>query len=323
MQLLLDRPIGAVRGDGVILRDQTAQRTLGGGNVIDIYPPRRGRAKPERRTYLAAMEPADDDAALARLLEGAGAGLDLGQFAANRNLTAAEAEACFARHPMRAVATATTRLGFAPSHWDGLKAAVLEGLAAAHRRAPDAMGPSEDRIFAGTPIRLAREVALAVAHELVRDGTIIRDGTGVRLPSHQPKLVAADAALWRRVEPVLDQTPLRPPSVHEIAAALREDAKKIEALMVRVARLGLLVRLTRHRFIRPQALHDLGAMAAALGTEAADHRVTAASFRDRAGVGRNVAIELLEYFDRVKFTRRIGDAHEIVQTVAQAFGPAS
>jgi selenocysteine-specific elongation factor len=221
---------------------------------------------------------------------------------------------------MRAIATETTRLGFAPARWEALKATVLDGLAAAHRRAPDAMGLSEDRIFAGTGVRLPREVALAVAAELIRDGTIIREGTGVRLPSHQPKLVAADAAFWRRVEPVLDHNPLRPPSVHEIAQSLREDPKKIEALLVRVARLGLLVRLTRYRFFRPQALRRLGEMAAALGAEASDRHVTAAAFRDRSGVGRNVAIEVLEYFDRVKFTRRIGDAHELVQTVAQAFG---
>jgi len=39
--------------------------------------------------------------------------------------------------------------------------------------------------------------------------------------------------------------------------------------------------------------------------------LTAAAFRDRAGIGRNLAIEVLEYFDRIKFTRRVGDAHVI------------
>ena len=39
--------------------------------------------------------------------------------------------------------------------------------------------------------------------------------------------------------------------------------------------------------------------------------ITAAAFRDRAGIGRNLSIEVLEYFDRIKFTRRVGDAHVI------------
>ena len=63
MQFVLDRPIGALYGDGLIVRDQSAQRTIGGGRVIDIFPPARGRAKPERLAYLAAME--NDDTASA------------------------------------------------------------------------------------------------------------------------------------------------------------------------------------------------------------------------------------------------------------------
>ncbi|HZT51174.1 MAG TPA: selenocysteine-specific translation elongation factor [Stellaceae bacterium] len=317
-QLVLDRPLGAVRGDRLILRDQSARRTVGGGSVIDIDPPRRGRAKPERLAQLRTMELSDDAAALAALLEGAAAGLDLGRFAAGRNLTPAEAEAVFAAQPMRVVATGETRRGFAAARWEELKAEALAALAAWHRRAPNAGGPSEDRLLPGT--KLPREAVLALAAELVRDGRIVRDGTGVRLPAHQPKLAAADAALWRRVEPLIDRSPLRPPALHELAQGLNAEPKALEALLVRVARLGLLVRLAPNRFFRPAALRALGELAAAVAAQSPDSRVSAAAFRDRAGIGRNVAIEVLEYFDRVKFTRRVGDAHEILRPAAEAFG---
>ena len=36
---------------------------------------------------------------------------------------------------------------------------------------------------------------------------------------------------------------------------------------------------------------------------------TAASLRDRIGTGRKLAIQILEFFDRVGFTRRVGDRH--------------
>jgi len=312
VQLVLDRPVGAVRGDRVILRDQAAQSTIGGGTVIDIFPPPRGRAKPERLAYLRAMELEDDAAALAALLPDAAAGLDLAKFAANRNLTRKEEDALFAALPMRIVAAGTTRLGFAAPQWQRLKAAALAELAARHLQSPDATGPSEDRILAATPLKAHRAAAIAVAAELIAEGAIIREGTGLRLPSHRPQLNHADAAFWRRVEPLLDQYPLRPPSLHEMAASLREDSKKLESLLVRVARLGLLVRLTPNRFFRPAALRELGEVAAALAAQSPDHSVTAASFRDRAGIGRNVAIDVLEYFDRVKFTRRVGNAHQVV-----------
>jgi len=167
-------------------------------------------------------------------------------------------------------------------------------------------------------------VALAVVAELVKEGAVIRDSGGVHLPQHRPKLAAGDAALWKRIEPLLDAQPLRPPSLHELAASLREDPKKLESMLVRAARLGLLVRLTPNRFFRPSALRQLGEIAASLAALAPDRRVTAAAFRDRLGIGRNVAIDLLEYFDRIKFMRRVGDAHEVIGELEQLFasGPS-
>jgi selenocysteine-specific elongation factor len=320
VQLALDRPLGAVRGDRLILRDQSAQRTIGGGYVVDIFPPRRGRARPQRMAYLQAMERDDDSAALAALLDSAAEGVDLGLFAANRNLTKAEADALFAAQSIRVVTTTTSRFAFALARWDQIKAMTLEALAAWHRRSPGIVGLSEDRLLSATSLRLPREAVLAVAAELVADGALIREATGVRLPSHQSTLNAGDTSVWRRVEPLLDQNPTRPPSVHEIAASLGTDVKKLEALLVRAARLGLLVRVAPNRFFRPAVLRQLEETTAALAAEEPDGGVTAAALRDRTGIGRNLAIELLEYFDRVKFTRRRGDAHEVIRPLEQAFG---
>ncbi len=320
VQLALDRPIGAAWGDGVILRDQSAQRTIGGGRIIDIFPPPRGRAKPARLAYLAAMARDDDGAALAALLEDAAYGLDLTRFAANRNLTPDEAALLCARTPMIAIATEAGTIGFAPPHWERLKEAALAALAAWHRRAPGTSGPAIDRIWAGTKIRVARAVSLALAAALVEDGKAVREGAAIRLATHAARLDAADAALWQKAAPLLDKEPLRPPALHDLAAALGEDPRRIESFLVRAARLGLVVRASEHRFFRPVALRRLGAIAEELASSDPARQVTAAAFRDRSGIGRNSAIELLEFFDRIKFTRRVGNAHVLQRAAADAFG---
>src|ERR1019366_2336264 len=117
VQIALDRPIGALFGDGLILRDQSAQRTIGGGRVIDIFPPVRGRAKPERLAYLQAMENDDAPAALSALLRSAPRGLNLKNFAQNRNLTAEEAAQLFSAASVRTIDAPLGTLGFSPDHW--------------------------------------------------------------------------------------------------------------------------------------------------------------------------------------------------------------
>ncbi|HWB52009.1 MAG TPA: selenocysteine-specific translation elongation factor, partial [Stellaceae bacterium] len=67
-QLDLDRTIGALWGDRVVLRDHGALHTLAGGRVVDPFGPRRGRARPERLAALAALREPDAGSALEALL---------------------------------------------------------------------------------------------------------------------------------------------------------------------------------------------------------------------------------------------------------------
>lgn len=304
VQLVLDQPIGAVRGDRFIVRDAAARATLGGGAVIDVFPPTRGRARPARLAFLAAMEIDDHAAALDALLALSPAGLALDQFAANRNLLLEHAASLYQRTPIKQL---PNHLGFALPHWAHWRSEVIEALADWHRRAPDTVGPSADRVLAGREgPRLPREAVLALVAELAREGQVVREITGVRLPTHRPQVRPADATLWQRIEPLLAQGGLRPPSVAQLAGLLGDETPHLEAALSRLAHHGLLVRVSKNRFFPLAAVARLTEL---LEEEAnARGEVSAAGLRDRSQIGRNLTIEVLEYFDRVGLTRRNGDA---------------
>jgi selenocysteine-specific elongation factor len=289
-QLVLAEPVGAVRGDRFIVRDQSARRTLGGGTVIDVFPPPRGRARPERLAWLRAMEIDDDDASLSALLEMSASGVDLARFSANRNLPAASG------------------LRFSAAHWQALREKALAALAVWHRESPERGGLPADRLLKGT--RVPREALERLIAELVREGLVAHDAAGVRLRSHTVQMTPADTALWNRVEKKLKETRLRPPSLAELSAALKEDPKRLEAALARLERHGLVVRVAKNRFFVPAAVGELKKIAADIARS--DGKILAATYRDRSGIGRNATIEVLEYFDRIKFTRRAGDAHVLV-----------
>jgi selenocysteine-specific elongation factor len=283
VQLVLEKPIGALHGDRFILRDVSARRTLGGGVVIDVFPPARGRARPERLAQLAAMAIENDEAALEALLARSPCGVDLARFAASRNLPAASG------------------WRFSQAHWKALRDQALKNLADWHASLPETVGPAQDRLVKG----VAREALAALVEELAREGAIVREALGVRLASHRVALSPADLRLWKKIEPQL--AALRPPTVAELAAFLKVELKAVEGALSRAARQGLVVRVSKNRFFLPSFLKNLESIAQDLARSGAGIR--AAAFRDRAGIGRNVTIEVLEYFDRIKLTRRVGDAH--------------
>jgi selenocysteine-specific elongation factor len=290
VQLVLARSLGAAHGDRFIVRDQSSRRTLGGGAVIDVFPPPRGRARPERLAWLAAMEVDDDAQSLAEVLRLSAQGVDMARFSANRNLPAASG------------------MRFAPEHWRALREKALATLATWHRESPERGGLPADRLLKGS--RLARAVLDSLVEELVHEGLVVHDATGVRLRSHSVQLSGADAVLWQRVLAMLEKSALRPPSVAELATQLGEDARRLEAALARLERHGLLVRVAKSRFFLPDSVGELKRIAQEMGRDGG--KILAAAFRDRSGIGRNVSIEVLEYFDRIKFTRRAGDAHVIV-----------
>lgn len=313
VQLVLDQPVGALRGDRFIVRDASARQTVAGGSVIDAFAPARGRARPARLTWLATMEIDCDAEALAGLLAQSPGGVDLDRFAANRNLPAPEAARLYEAAPMRSLSTRLGLLGFSPAQWEHWRARVLQTLAEWHRHSPDAVGPPPDRVLAAdeTP-RLAREAVRALVAELAREGKVVREITGVRLPGHRPQLRPADATLWQRLQPLLADTGVRPPSVAELAACLGEEAAHLDTAMSRLAYRGLLIRVSRNRFFPPTALLQL--MQLLQQEQHASGSVTAAGFRNRSRIGRNLTIEVLEYFDRSGVTQRIGDARVLLDT---------
>ncbi len=318
-QLVLDEPIGAVFGDRLILRDQSAQRTMGGGRIIDVFPPRRGRAKPGRISWIRAMAADGDRQALARLLAVSENGVDIDRFRQNRNLTASQLATIIDGLKLRTVATQAGTLAFSQLRWTGVRDAVLERLGEWHAASPDAVGLGANRVLEGTSIRVSRETAAAIAGELVSEGVLVREGLGVRLPSHEAALQGADAALWTALGETLERTGLRPVTAREIAKDINAELRHIESFLVRAGRLGLVARISKNRYATAEMLQRLGSVAEELATRSDDGQIMVTDFRDASGIGRNMAIEVLEYFDKLKFTQREGEGRRILQPADKAF----
>jgi selenocysteine-specific elongation factor len=309
-QLDLDRPIGALWGDRVVLRDHGALHTLGGGRVADPWGPRRGRGRPERLAALAALREPDADDALEALLRSEGH-VALAPFALARNVALGEVLALVE-------AGGFIRLGDARAPYAASEARLTElgeRLAAAlgdfHRAEADTLGlprPALLRRLRGEAPEPVLEGALAAA---ISAGTIVRDRVVLRLPSHQPRLTREDERLWRQVEELLAAPDLRPPRVRELAEALGLEPEAALRLMKRFERFGRVAPVAPNRYFLPETVDRLAAVARELA-DGEEGTFTAAAFKDRSGVGRNLTIEILEYLDRIGITRRVGDARVVV-----------
>jgi selenocysteine-specific elongation factor len=100
--------------------------------------------------------------------------------------------------------------------------------------------------------------------------------------------------------------------VRELAAALAVEPGAVDRLLRRAERLGRVFKVADNRYFLPASLERLIAIARDLADASPDGSFTAAVFKDRTGVGRNLSIEILEFLDKIGVTRRVGDARIVL-----------
>ena len=312
VELLFERPIGALRGDRYILRDQSATRSLGGGVLLDVLPPARHKRKPERLAYLQALADDDPAPALRLALAQQVCGFDLAAEARQANLSEVKAQALWRTLDLVVVAEGDRRLGFSREAWRGLRTRALEAAAGEHARSPDMLGVERDRLRRLVAPGLARVAFDRLLGELLADGELQAQGSWLHLPGHRAELAASDCELWQTLKPLFEAVPYNPPRVRDIARGTGIAEETVRNLLKRVARVGEVYPVAQDHYFTASAVADLAARAAKL--HASQGAARAAALRDEIGGGRKVAIHILEFFDRVGYTRRVRDDHLLRDT---------
>ncbi len=318
VQIVLDRRIGALRNDGFVIRDQSAQRTIAGGRIIDPFGPARGRAKSDRIAFLAAMSKTDANEVLAQLLAQSPLGVDLAHFSVAWNLTPDDQAELWEIVEMVKVGPDENPIGLSPGHFAALGSTTIDVMQGWHGNNPDRPGPGVDALRRILPNRLPLAVFEGVLRSLVSEKKIMHLGANYCLPGFEPKLDSKDAAMWKRVMPVLENGYTKPPVVHALAEELSLDHRTLEKFLVRSAKLGLVCQVAKNRFLLPEAVLELGDIVEALGAN--ENTFGVVEFRDRSNIGRNLAIEVLEFFDKSGFTWRTGDVRKVLKPVSEVFG---
>ena len=319
VQLLLDKPISALRGDHVVLRNQSAQRTIGGGEIVDPTPLTRGRTRHAKAAYRAAMCAATLDASLEQALQALPEGVELQRFARAWNLTPADADALWRRFDL-VVIDGVEPVGLTPVHWQQLEAHIKTALAAWHERYPGKAGASDEELRQALPERTGKALVASAIDGLLRSGALQRDGGKLRLPQHAPQRSAQEAALWDRLCAMYAASGRNIPAVHDMAEPLGVKFEILSRFLADSARQGHLIKVSDKRYYTPALLRTLADVAEALAGSVADGAFSVATYRDKSGIGRNAAVELLEYFDRAGFTLRIDKVRRIRRPAAELFG---
>ncbi|UCF76527.1 MAG: SelB C-terminal domain-containing protein, partial [Betaproteobacteria bacterium] len=131
-----------------------------------------------------------------------------------------------------------------------------------------------------------------------------------------------DERMWQALQPALQAGGANAPPIPELALKLKLKETALKDFLHRKSRTGEIMRLKPDRFYLRSTVASLAATAQALAQKSAGGTFTAAQYRDATGVGRGLAIEILEFLDTLAITQRVGDARKMRKDYAAVLGPA-
>lgn len=298
VDLLCDTPLAVHHGDQLVIRDQSLDVTLGGLRVVHANAEQTQRRRNEQRRSLLQQLDSDDHAATLQALLKL-APLDPENFRQVRHLSESQMQSLIGDANALTVQGQLVSRGY----WGNLAKRAFTQVKQHQTENPSSPGLRENQIT-GVPQDLKQTLlnALVQANQLQNTAGLFQ------LPDHTAELPEALAKSWRRLEPALDQP--QAPSTGDLAKQWSVPQQQLETDLKELSKRGYVTHIANHRFYLPA---QLSRIAGEVKQMAADKPFSVREFRDRTGIGRNVAIEVLEYFDRRGFTRRQGNERIVLK----------
>jgi selenocysteine-specific elongation factor len=318
-QLRLESPLLALPGDHFIIRGYSPTVTIGGGVIIDALPRKhRLRDGAEAAAQLEKLAAADEAERIALLVEMAGEhGISHAQLAARSGSTddAIKRATESAVKSRRAIlASQNPLLLVARPAFDELAKQLRALLKEFHSRAPLEAGMGREEIREKVFAHLSPEIFRAVTAQLAERNEIVAEKDLLRLATHRVALSAEEQAAKDHLTEIYARAALQPISLEDAVAQAGPqfgiDAGRAQRFARMLISSGELVRVSDLVFHRAA----LDALKTTLQRFKAENgaKIDVGAFKDLTGVSRKYAIPLLEYLDRQRVTRRVGDAREIL-----------
>jgi selenocysteine-specific elongation factor len=195
--------------------------------------------------------------------------------------------------------------GFAilDSHWRVLYDGALTALRNFHAQYPDEPGVDRARLRRLAAPGVNDGLWRALMGELLRDHAVASSDYWLHLPQHQVTLDDRERRLAAQLQSIIAAARYDPPWVRDLAAKVQSPEEEIRRVLGKCAVQRQVYQIVKDLFYHPDTVRELRSE---LQTLYRRHNVIlAAEFRDAIGIGRKRSIQLLEFFDRVGYTRRI------------------
>lgn len=314
VQLRLEQPILTFRGDRIILRDFSAQHTVGGGEVINPFAPKHKRFTQETITILAKWEEADDTQVVNAVLENSETlcveesflyyYMPYSQAEVRNILDTLESEEKIVRWGKSGRTPLISDAARTADTTNKLTAALSEF----HEKEPLLSGQNASQ--------LCRDLALneidfeKITDHLIKSKELVKDGNLLRLSSHEIKFSEEESTAKETLEKLFLEAGINTPGLSELDTLLPEYTPQvIESTFFALLNLGQFIKTADNFFIHREIYEKTKELLTNYLQK--NDTISVAEFRELAKTSRKYAVPFLEYCDSQNVTIRDGNVRRL------------
>ena len=298
--LLLDEPVPGFTGQRYLLRDASEETLLGGGVILDPQGFYCSKPDKHRLVYLESMAEPTPDAALRRLLEQDHV-VDLALFRRAWNMPH-ETKALPGINAGRAFYADDKSWLTSRAKWSATEQELISFVSAWHRERPHEKGIRPDLVQRAMGSKYGIPLVLGVLSACLKNGALGLVGGYIIQTGFIPHAKDGADNQWRLVKACLSTSGAAIPVLSEIAVRTGITIEDVKIAAQSAVKHSQAFRVSDRRYALPSQL--LGFAKNIIQLDEANAEISVAVAKQQWGTGRNLTIEILEYFDEIRFTQR-------------------
>lgn len=314
VQLRLADEIVCVRGDRFILRQFSPVITIGGGAILDPMAKRPTRKDEGRVQFLRTLEEDSREQILRAMVDRNILGIRVEEIVARTGWMEVEIAAVaknLAAAGVVRVVSAEPMVLLPEALFQEVAKKLLARVENFHKDNPLLPGIPREELRAALGRRVRTETFRTALEELEKQQKIVLHGELVKKPGTEVTLTPEEARAKQQIEQAFAKAGLAVPSVKEVLAQLAIENRRAEKILQILLREKALVRVSPELIFHRDALGQLPALLQTY-KKSKGERIGVPTFKELTGITRKYAIPLLEYLDRQRLTRRVGDERVIL-----------
>jgi len=308
VQLRLERPVVVLPQDRFVIRGSSAIQTIGGGVILDGHPDKHKRFSSSVVADLSLLKDGTREQALRQHIDHSGVGGSTLEELLNRvEMSSSDVQSIIRQMAGKGdllVIDSEKLKVIASGSYQMLKGRALAQLREFHQRFPMKSGLSKEELRTKLPPEVDVKLFQILISELIQSKEVVLEKDKLRLSGHQISSVDAKG-LAKRVEEAVLKGGLQPPSPKELWEEWSEKEGEVRAIFEHLVHEGILVKIKSEIYFHRAPFENLREELVAY---LKNHReITTPQFKEMTKASRKYVIPLIEYFDQIKLTLRLGE----------------